>query len=119
MTRRFSIAAWLAALAALALSITHTPARPESARNASAEGGAKTINCFGTRSTESCVVTYGPRVHPHIIAVPQPQSAEERAAAEARDRRWVERCRPAIRQDQYGMPRYSYAAQGCEYGRLD
>ena len=51
--------------------------------------------------------------------MPQPQSAEERAAAEARDRRWVARCRPAIRQDHYGMPRYSYAAPGCEYGVLD
>ena len=55
----------------------------------------------------------------HIVAVPQPISVDERAAAEARDRRWVARCRPVIRQDEYGVPRYVYAARGCEYGRLD
>jgi hypothetical protein len=44
---------------------------------------------------------------------------EDVAGAEARDRRWVERCSPLIRQDHFGMPRYSYSAPGCEFGRLD
>jgi len=54
-----------------------------------------------------------------ILAVPPPISAEERAAAEARDRRWVERCRPVIREDEFGVRRYVYAARGCEYGQRD
>jgi hypothetical protein len=29
------------------------------------------------------------------------------------------RCRPTFRQDKYGMPRYVYAAPGCEFGQLD
>jgi hypothetical protein len=54
-----------------------------------------------------------------VINVQGPASPEEVAAAEARDRRWAERCDPVIRQDRYGMPRYTYGAPGCEYGRLD
>lgn len=56
-------------------------------------------------------------ISPHIILVP-PLVGEARAAAEARDRQWVERCRPQIRQDRFGMPRYVYVAPGCEFGRL-
>jgi hypothetical protein len=114
MSRRFSPFAWLAALALLALSMMAAPARSEPGE------GVHTWNCFGTRSIESCVSTFrGGRLNPHVISVPAPASAAELAAAEARDRRWAERCQPVIRQDRYGMPRYSYGAPGCEYGRLD
>ena len=121
MARRiFPLAVWLAALIVLALSMTHTPARPDPAKNGASDDGVEVTTCLGGRHGASCVTTFrSGRVNPHIINVPQPQSAEDRAAAEARDRRWVERCRPTIRQDQHGMPRYVYAAQGCEYGRLD
>lgn len=44
-------------------------------------------------------------------------SAEELAELRERERRWVERCRPALRQDAHGVNRYVYAAPGCEYGR--
>jgi hypothetical protein len=113
MSRRFSLSAWLAALALLALSMTTAPARSQ-------PQGVKTMNCYGNRNMASCVRTYrrGP-FNPHVISVPGPQSDEERAAAEARDQRWVERCRPLIKQDHFGVPRYSYAAPGCEFGRLD
>lgn len=114
MSRRFSPAAWLAALALLALSMMAAPARSEPSE------GVYTTNCFDTRSTESCITTFrGGRLSPHVITVPAPASADALAAAETRDRRWAERCRPVIRQDRYGMPRYSYDAPGCEYGRLD
>jgi hypothetical protein len=33
-----------------------------------------------------------------------------------RDRRWVARCRPVVRQDRYGVSRYHYAAPGCMFG---
>jgi hypothetical protein len=48
--------------------------------------------------------------------VPQPANAEDRAHAAEEDRRWVERCRPTLRQDRYGVPRYQYARPGCEFG---
>lgn len=44
-------------------------------------------------------------------------SAEEIAESRERERRWVARCRPALRQDAYGVNRYVYAAPGCEFGR--
>jgi hypothetical protein len=110
--RRFSPTAWLAALALLALSMMSAPAR-------SAPDGVYTWNCYGGRYARSCIGVYRRgRVNPHVVKVPAPTS-DELAAVEARDRRWVERCQPVIRQDRHGMPRYSYSAPGCEYGRLD
>lgn len=112
MSRRLSLFARLAPLALLALSMMTGPAR-------SAEG-VRTFNCYRTHNMASCIATFRRgRLDPHVIAVPASQSAEEQAAAETRDRRWAERCRPLIRQDRYGMPRYSYTAPGCEFGRLD
>jgi hypothetical protein len=110
MSRRFSLSAWLAALALLVLSMMVAPARSEPVE------GVSTFNCYGTRYMASCVESFrSGSFSPHVIKVPATPSAD----AEARDRRWVERCRPQIRQDRYGMPRYSYAAVGCEFGRLD
>ena len=42
---------------------------------------------------------------------------EEVADLREREARWVERCRPMLRRDAYGVGRYVYAARGCEYGR--
>lgn len=116
MSRHFSIFAWLAALAALALSISQLPARSETARPAPPE--VEIFTCIETWNTESCVTRAG-RPNPHVIAVPAPASESERAAAEARDRRWAARCRPTLQPDAYGMQRYVYAAAGCEYGRAE
>ena len=118
MSRRFSPTAWLAALALLALSMMSAPAR------SAPPDRVYTSNCYGARNMVSCVHTRrrGP-FNPYVISVAGPQTPEEREAAreaaEARDRRWVERCQPVIRQDRHGMPRYSYGAAGCEYGVLD
>ena len=113
MSRRFSPTAWLAALSLLVLSMMSAPARSQTE-------GVSTFNCYGTRNMRSCVETHrkGP-FNPHVMSVPGPQSEEERKAAEARDRRWAARCQPQVQQDRYGVPRYSYGAPGCEYGRLD
>jgi hypothetical protein len=115
MSRRFSPSAWLAALALLALSMMSAPARSQPA------DGSYTNNCFGRFfGTYNCVSTFrGGWRHPHVIAVSGPQSAEERAPADARDRRWANRCRPVTRTDRYGMQRYRYAENGCEFGILD
>jgi hypothetical protein len=101
----------LGALAALPLSTTAPIAQADSVRS---------LGYMSPRGSTSCVSFCGSEPsNPHIINVPQPDSAEAQAWADARERRWVERCRPVIRQDEYGVPRYIYAARGCEYGRLD
>jgi len=99
---------------------------PPSARSAAApaavpprplptENGVETHTCFDV----VCQRIFGTvRRNPHVIPVPQ-ATEDELAAMQARDSRWVARCRPQIRQDRYGMPRYIYAAPDCEYGRLD
>jgi len=64
----------------------------------------------------------GPRrelVNPYVIPVPKPKTEKEVAEAAERDRLWVARCKPVIRQDQYGVRRYHYAAPGCEYGKYE
>jgi hypothetical protein len=55
--------------------------------------------------------------NPYIRQVPQPETAEERAAAAERERAWVERCHPVIVPDKFGVGRYQYSAAGCEFGR--
>ena len=112
MSRRFSPSTWLAAPALVALSMLAMPTRSEA-------NGVGTINCHRSFSGGGCVFTYRRgRFNPHLIHVPRVRSDDE-DVIKARDRRWEERCTPVIRQDRYGMPRYSYGAPGCEYGRLD
>lgn len=47
----------------------------------------------------------------------QQDSIEARREAAAREAQWEARCKPAISYDAFGMARYSYAAEGCEFGR--
>jgi len=67
----------------------------------------------------SCVLRVGPPGDPYIRTVPQPQTEAEKAHQAERDHRWVEHCRPVVAQDRYGVPRYRYAAPGCDFGALD
>jgi hypothetical protein len=109
MSRRFSPLAWFAALSLLALSMMAAPARSEPGQ------GTRIWNCYSSFNTDTCIETFhNGRLNPHVIAVPETDEA-----GQARDRRWFERCNPIVRQDRYGMPRYTYSAPGCEYGRLD
>jgi len=66
-----------------------------------------------------CVDFEGELVNPYVIEIPQPRSEKEIADSAARERLWQARCRPTIRQDQYGVRRYHYAAPGCEYGKYE
>jgi hypothetical protein len=108
MSNRIVNLAGLGAFAALALSIDPAQA-----------GSVRTFSCFGTWGSVSCVATRGAAGDPNVIQAPEPASDEERSAADLRDKRWFARCRPLVQQDKYGVPRYVYAAEGCEYGRLD
>jgi hypothetical protein len=66
-----------------------------------------------------CVEIRRELVNPYVIPVPPPKTEKELAEAAERERLWEARCRPVIRQDQYGVRRYHYAAPGCEYGKYE
>jgi hypothetical protein len=75
--------------------------------------------CVGGGGSINCVVRWGEAGDPYVRIVPKPIDADEQARAAQRDRKWAERCRPVITQDQYGVPRYHYAAVGCEFDIID
>jgi hypothetical protein len=77
----------------------------------------------GARST-SCIVISGmlsctTRWQRWEAQPPPPPTEQELAEIRERDRIWQARCQPVIRQDNFGVPRYHYAAPGCEYGKLN
>jgi hypothetical protein len=78
-----------------------------------------TSGCVGGWRSFSCVTRWGPATDPFIRIVPQPLDEAATARAIERDRRWVDRCRPMIRHDRYGVGRYQYAAPGCEFGIIE
>jgi hypothetical protein len=91
-------------------------------------GGVMTNDCLYDHSggyghgagSWSCVRTWHDgQTNPYVIRVPQPQSDGETTQAAERERLWKARCHPVIRQDQYGVPRYHYAAPGCDLGKYE
>jgi len=79
-------------------------------------GHIEVSNCAGTWWMSSCVTIDKALGDAYVRRVPEPFSEADRSRAAERDRRWVARCRPVIVQDGYGVPRYRYAAPGCEFG---
>lgn len=101
----------LSALTSLILPLAPEPAQAE---------GVRTRSCVGTHGSVSCVATRRDGVaNPHIVQAPKAISEQESAEHQQRDKLWQTRCRPVIKQDEFGVPRYVYAARGCEFGRLD
>jgi hypothetical protein len=78
--------------------------------------GIRLDSCVGSWHASGCATIWAPLEDPNIRKVPQPGNDAERARAIEQDRRWVARCRPTLRQDRYGVPRYQYARPGCEFG---
>jgi hypothetical protein len=74
-----------------------------------------TGGCIGGSGAFNCTAIWAPYGNPFVRTVPPPTIAE-RARAKQHERRWVDRCHPAIQQDRYGVPRYHYAMPGCEFG---
>jgi hypothetical protein len=79
----------------------------------------RTTSCFGDYDAFSCSTIWGHASDPYIRAVPSPSIAQEHSGLAARNRKWIARCRPVIRQDHYGVARYHYAAPGCEFGAFE
>jgi hypothetical protein len=72
--------------------------------------------CVGAPGSFNCVARWGVPGDPYVRQVPPPYGEADKARAAASDQRWLNRCQPVISQDQYGVPRYHYAAAGCEFG---
>jgi hypothetical protein len=96
------------ALALLAATVAVAPAF--------AGGGA--LSCVRSGGLVSCAAQWNLNGDPPVQSAPAARDPRAEAEAAERERAWVARCRPIIRQDQYGVPRYRYAAPGCEYGVL-
>jgi hypothetical protein len=75
--------------------------------------------CVGAPGAVSCVLREGPAGDPYVRAVPQPGNEADKARATERDQKWLQRCRPIVAQDRYGVPRYHYAAAGCAFGVIE
>jgi hypothetical protein len=77
-------------------------------------------SCVFSGRVSHCVrqYRYGDAGATGIKTVREP-SPDDVAENRERERKWVERCRPVVRQDAYGVGRYVYTAHGCEYGRIE
>jgi hypothetical protein len=75
--------------------------------------------CVGGRWSVNCVARWGAPGDPYVRQIPEPAGEVARAKATEREHRWQERCHPTISQDLLGVPRYRYAAPGCEFGVID
>jgi hypothetical protein len=78
-------------------------------------GGLEVDSCVGSRYSVTCVTRWGGYGDPYIRLV-SPETDAEKSLQADRDRKWQEHCRPVVYQDRYGVPRYEYAAPGCEFG---
>jgi hypothetical protein len=96
-------------LSALLVPLASTAARAD---------GMAVGGCVGTRYSITCVTRWGGYSDPYIRLVPHQTEAEKAHSAE-HDRRWQAHCKPVVVQDPYGVPRYEYAARGCEFGVVE
>jgi hypothetical protein len=87
--------------------------------SAASADGMLVGGCVGGTGAVNCVVRWGEAGDTHLRLVPEPTSDFEKKRSADRDHKWEERCRPTIAQDRYGVPRYQYAAPGCEFGIID
>lgn len=84
-----------------------------------ATGGISSTSCVGGFTTFNCVTRWGPAGDPYVRTVPRAVDEAEKARLVARDHKWLERCKPIVERDRYGVGRLRYAAPGCEFGVSD
>lgn len=104
--------AGLAACASIVLLVATGDAHADWIRNS---------GCVASSGMASCTTVWRKTRggHPSVIhAAPLLSEQDEREALE-RDRKWIARCRPLIKQDYHGVSRYHYAAPGCEFGKFE
>ena len=103
-------------MAAVIALVSGTHARAQDQR---ATGGIRSTSCVGGFTTFNCVTRWGPAGDPYVRAVPRAVDEAEKARLVARDHKWLERCKPIVERDRYGVGRLRYAAPGCEFGVSD
>ena len=105
---------WPAMAGLTAVLVSGQPVQADNSR------GGFTGYCIYSNGSEFCGERQGDANGgiPRIIEVPAPQG-ERASEADARERKWLARCRPVIRQDRYGVGRYAYARPGCEFGKSE
>ena len=73
-------------------------------------------SCVGGRFDDNCVTRWAPAVDPYVREIPERTDPAEKAAREARDHKWLARCRPVVEHDRLGVRHYRYSAPGCAFG---
>ena len=78
-----------------------------------------TGSCVGGWRMRNCVINK--RDHPRDTNLRQVRSVNADISPEsaARDRKWLNFCKPVLATDNYGVEHYHYAHAGCEYGRSE
>ena len=76
--------------------------------------GVRATSCINSWRSMTCVTNWR-KWYPEP---PKPPTEQEIAESRERDRKWQARCQPIIQQDGFGVARYTYAAPGCEFGRV-
>ncbi len=76
--------------------------------------GSWQTTCVGSRGLVTCVDKWH---RTYDDSRPRQRTEQEIAELAERERKWVARCRPFLRQDRYGVDRYVYAAPDCEFGK--
>jgi hypothetical protein len=111
----FRVAALLGAAitGSVFLAATSTTVQANSTGSISCVGGGGSINCVGSHRYVD-----GDPSFAKIIKIKKPETEQEIAEANARERKWREHCAPQLKQDRYGVMRYTYAAPNCDLGRL-
>ncbi len=81
-------------------------------------GEPATVVCTHAGATVNCSASWvsGGGI-PLIVKVVPPADERERASRAERVRAWESYCQPILRYDRYGVGRYVYRVDGCEYGR--
>ncbi len=110
---------WLKALAGgLLMQAAVLPTASAEAEYAFSGGCLGNGGYFSGSSNCAFTERKGPFGIARIYKVDEPTGEALEQALE-RDRKWLARCKPAIRQDAYGVGKYYYAASGCEFGKSD
>jgi len=108
------LAAWTAARLGAAVIL---PAALSAASLTAAQAADVFVgSCVGTYASDSCVTRWAPAVDPYVREIPERTDPAEKAAREARDHKWLARCRPVVERDRLGVGYYRYAAPGCAFG---
>ncbi|MGE3868648.1 MAG: hypothetical protein AB7F51_03935 [Pseudorhodoplanes sp.] len=83
--------------------------------------GVFTRSCMWQAGIGTCAGQWRlfPPSDPNALSAVLSRSEEMSPEAQERDRRWLERCKPQGRQDQYGVMRLRYAKPGCEFGKTE